>query len=460
MAATMWLTDRSRYETGLSFCQRARYLQYHWGPSASGVTRQAQAVPLATGSYVHQGLAWALQYAMLRDALPPDAVVREGIAKALAAYDQVIALRGLSLGETDRLEVIVAEQQALVEGLIWAFVLTTLPWILEQARVVQVEHDDTAVLGCTCGLGDLIGTLGEHEARDCEGIGFQYRLDFLTEYRARPGVLAYWEFKTVGSTGERWETQWETMPQVSLGALMESRKREQAIQEAYVVGLIKGRREGDTWNPETKKREGDYRQQSVLCYGWHRPANLPLEEEDWQVEYDYKDEGGRNHRRGKAYQKQGIWTLKDRAGAVSVSECWCKWMDLQVLGKQVQLVGPLQVNPTITSEILEELVAEEQRWKGIVWALYQVLEAHGFDWTSPAYQAELRRLVPRSWSCRRYGKAHQCQFVPICFAHEGWETPLEHGFIPRRPHHDAEMAQLAARGLLPPEGWAEDEEVD
>ncbi len=460
MSSIIQLTDRSRFEVGLDRCQRLRLLQYHWGPSGYGIARKAASIPLATGTYYHVGLAAVLTYVQQHDALPPDEAVREAVREACDAYRRVVAVRGLA-DEGQRLDTVVAEQCALIEGFIWSFSLSLLPWLHEQCRMVSVEHDDAKVLGCTCGLGDLIGGLEDHEARDCEGVGFQFRLDLITEYRTRPGVLAYWEFKGTSQTGERFDTQWETSPQFALGAVMEQERLGAPIAEAYVIGLIKGRREGDAYNPETKRREGDLRQQSVLCYGYYKPANPPMEQEDWQAEYESKDEWGKGHRLPKAYQKRGVWELGQSvplAEGVTPSEAWCKSMPRELLAKQIQLIGPLQISQVLSHDILEELVAEETRWKGILYELYEALEASAWDWTAAPYQAALRRLVPRSWSCRRFGKRYQCSMVAICFQHEGWESPLEHGFIQRRPHHSAELAQVTARGLLPPEGWAEDEE--
>ena len=470
MPTIIQLTDRSRIDTGLDRCQRARLLNYHWGPSGYGITRKAQSIPLATGTLYHEALAHILKYVQHDDALPPGSVVRDACRLACAAYDKGVALRGL-VDEGHRLEEVANEQKALICGFVWSFTLSLLPWLHEQAKIVSVEHDDAKVLACTCGLGDLIGDLDDHQQRDCEGVGFQFRLDLVTEYRARPGVLSYWEFKGTSQVGEMFESKWETSPQFALGAVMEQERLGHPIAEAWVIGLIKGRREGDTYNPETKRREGDQRQQSPLCYGYYKPANPPLEEEDFQAEYEYHDEWGKNHRLGKQYQKRGIWTLASTLGyseqsgegvpgGISPSEFWCKWMPADLLAKQIMLIGPLPINQVLSQGVIEELIAEEQRWKNIHWELYQALEASEWDWTRPTYQSALRRLVPRSWSCRRFGKKHACQYEPICFEHQGWGQPLENGFIPRRPHHQAEMDQLTARGLVPPEGWAEDAEDD
>lgn len=459
----LWLTDRSRYETGLDKCARERYLSYHFGPTGYGIQKKATAIPLTTGSYVHEGIAEVLSWCKAAEHGPvPDSIIREACRTAIEKYNRVIELRGIrNLDQGERVETIAKEQSYLIEGLIWAFCLTTLPYILEQCRIIEVEREEVLVVGCTCGLGDTIGTIEDHEARGCEGIGFQSRPDFITEYLARPGVYAYWELKTLGQPNEPWETQWETKIQFAAGALGAERRLEVPISEAYVVGLIKGRREGDTYNPETRKREGALRQQSSLCYWYRRPGNPPLEPEDWQVSWNYVGDDGRNHTLGKTYTKAPIWEMPGIAQLQegSGAEFAAKAMGHDLLAKNILLLGPLNIQAVLVHELVEELVAEENRWKAIVWELADVLESCEYEWSRPEFQAALRRLVPRSWACRRYGKRHECQFVDHCFEHEGWQDPLMDGkFVPRRPHHDPELRQVEARGLVPEEGWADDDE--
>lgn len=465
----LWLTDRSRYETGLDKCLRERYLGYHWGPYGSGIQRKAVSVPLATGLYAHGGIERILRWVLEHDQLPPDTVVRQAIYEAIDQYLGVVTLRGLaSFDQGDRVDVIAKEQRYLIEGLTWAFVLTTLPYILEQHRIVNVETEEILVAGCTCGLG-VIGEVADHEARGCEGIGFQSRPDFLTEARLRPGVFAYWELKTLGYPGERWETQWPTKIQFAAGALGAARRLEVPISEFYVVGLIKGKREGEDYDPETRRRAGALYQNSSLCYGFYKPAVPPLEPEDWQASYFYRGEDDKNHSLGKKYSKRPVWELPGLADDSAKVEFWAKWMPLETLAKNLLLLGPFPINEVLTLEMVEELVAHETQWKGIVWELHQVwLEVapryrgqEHLAWADSVYQAALRRLIPRSWSCRRYGQHHECQFTGICFSEEGWQDPLGSGkFVPRRPHHVAELQQVEARGLVPDAGWADEEEED
>lgn len=466
MQSLIWFTDRSRYEEGLARCQRSRLFSYHFGPLGYGIQRKARAIPLATGSYVHEGIAEVLDYVKVHDKLPPDEVTRSACVHAVRAYQKIVKLRGIAvMDQSDRADIIEQEQSYLIEGLIWAFVLTTLPFIHQDCRIVAVEQEETLLVGCTCGLGDMIGDVQDHEARACEGIGFQSRPDFITEYRARPGVYAYWELKTLGQPNEPWESQWETKVQFAAGALGAAKRLEVEISEAYVVGLIKGRREGDTYNPDTRKREGMLRQQSMFCYWYRKPGNPPFEAEDWQPHWNYVGDDGKNHTLGKSYQKAPLWEIplgKEAAAAgLSVPEFCAKFVGNEVLAKNVLLLGPLNIQKILVNELVEELIAEESRWKETVWALYEALEANAFDWTSQGYQAVLRARVPRSWECRRYGKRHECQFVPLCFEQEGWQDPLGGGnFVARRPHHEGELRQIEQRGLVPEAGWADEEEVD
>jgi hypothetical protein len=462
---TLWLTDRTRYETALDRCQRARYLEFHWGPAASGITRKATSVPLMTGIALHRAGEHLDGYAKHYDQPAPDSVVRDAVDLATAEYERVVTLRGVrDLDQSERVETIVAEQKALIAGLTWAYALQFQPWLLEHSTIVDVEHEEVMVLACTCGLGDRIGTKDDHEARGCQGIGWQARADLVTEYRSRKGVYAYWERKSTSQTGERWSTEWETKIQFTATAKAAEARLGLPISEAWVIGLIKGRRAGD-YNPETGRYDGPMRQQSPLCYGYRRPANPPLEAADWQATREYQDEQGVNRRLGRAYQRTGIWQIIDdmpevAASGFSIPEFWAKWIPPAVLGDQLAIVGPLQINQILSDEFFEEVVAEERRWQERIWTLFDTLEgdAQG-DWLSEPFQRTLRELVPRSWSCRRFGKRYACQFEAICHQHEGFTDPVGSGtYVPRRPHHAAELKLLEERGLVPEGGWADEQE--
>lgn len=464
MSRSMWLTDGSRYDAALDHCRRDRFLSYHWGPTSYGIAKRAQSIPLSTGISYHDILAPVLEHVRQKDTLPPDSVVRDACAAGTTAYRGLIEARGLTgLGEDDRLDEIIAEQEYLIQGLVWAFTLTTLPWIHEHSRVVEVEQEAVSVLGCTCGLGDQIGTLEEHEARDCQGVGWQTRADFLTEYRARPGVHALWDFK--GSAYGGYAEDWETKRLFAMPAL-EMRSRGIEASEAWVVELLKGRREGRDYDYTTKAKSGPLVQNTSLCYWYRREGNPPLDAPDWQEQYDYVDAEGKNRRLGANYRKTGLWTIAQdmpeiAQSGLSIPEFAAKFVSKERLGKHVSVIGPLQIHPVILSELPEEILAEETRWQGIVWQLWDVLQNEaGGEWTHPAYQSTLNQLVPRNFSgCRRFGKRYECDKADICHQREGWQTPLESGnYVFRAPHHAAEAQQMVARGIVTEPALSEQEE--
>ena len=73
-------------------------------------------------------------------------------------------------------------------------------------------------------------------------------------------------------------------------------------------------------------------------------------------------------------------------------------------------------------------------------------------------RAALNREAPQSWECRKYRSL--CQFASICREEGDWGDPLRGGeFELRRPHHQQELDEMTARGIVPPaDEWEEEEE--
>ena len=486
-------TDRSRIEDGRQFCPRARVINYHLGPDGYGIQKKGTRLPLMTGIGAHNGLAPVL--AWCRDTLTsqalveqqlatgqaaPDTVVREAIQAAQAEYWKTVEARGFAYLENEPgVREITTEQNYLIEGLIWSWVLEVLPEVLRRGQIIEVEVEGVYVIGCTCGLGDGILGEAEHVARGCEGVGLQNRPDFLVRTWVTQ-ELEYNEFKTTGMPGPSFEDKWEVAIQTFSSILDAERRHNKHIQSFYIHGLIKGKREGE-YNPVTKKRDGTIRQQSIFCYAYRKSAMPPMEPEEWRPSYEWVDAEGKNRRLSKAFDKAPVWELPESylmgTNIASKAEFWVKWIDSSHRRKNLILVGPLSRNTAMVEGFLEETLAEEARWGEIVWKLYdrymEVAQriAHmepaspmtvaevpwNWVWVHPDYQSLLNQLAPRSYACRRFGKRHACQNELLCFYREGWDDPLGKGlYIPRRPHHTPELDQAVARGLaLPDEGVAE-----
>lgn len=453
--APLWLLDRSRKETEHS-CEVSRYLGYHFGPSGYGIQRKAESIPLTTGAGTHvgtQGLGeWAKAHPDARE-LPLE-VIRENVKLAREAYEKRAIERGIAgWADEKQLEYLIGEQSALIGGLLWCAGLVVFPWLLDSYEVVEVEVEEIRVVGCSCGLTSDVGTLEEHEARGCTGIGFMSKPDLITRSRTRPDSYQYWEYKTTGRITKAWQESWETKIQFHAGIVATEKRLGIRIDETFVIGLYKGSRESD--------KEGGRYQSSVCCYGYRREAKPPLQEEGWEALWD-DDQRTPKRLDWRTWKRTPIWTqagFTDGHGMDPV-EYWMRWIPSYVREKQVAIVGPMNRQEVLIENFFEALPHAELRVQQGVWAVYQALEANDWRWSAPEVQATVNQHFERSWQCRKFGSDHDCQFVPLCFQKEGWEDPLGSGkYVLRRPHHEPELQQALNAGVLPSdEGMEGDEE--
>lgn len=448
------LTSRSKWEQLTGKCPRAAYLSHHAGPTGYGLTLRSESLPLVTGSAFHDGAAHLLHIQRMSDALPTVADVRSVVTVVRQQYEHRCTERGyrgiLAGPHTDE---IILEQSALLSGLLWAFRLKFLPWLQETYRIVAIEEPHLHVLSCTCDAG-LAAPWETHVAQKCYGFALQQRLDLVAQRRVGGG-LAYFEFKTTGWDSEAWAEQWETKPQLGLGSLDAKARWGAEVTEIYIVSLSKGRRAKDR-----SEEHGRKRQLSPLCYGYLKEGNPPLAADEWLPAYEWIDASGQTRRASRAHRRTGIWGLtrsdwpvwlsyRQQEPEATPEEAWVMSLPDSVLGKVVGLLGPLNRQDQQLASIVRSMRAQEEDWQTALWALYEYQRDQGVGWADPGVQALLDRLIPQSWNCRPFGKEHQCEFTGICFKETGWEDPIGSGrYVPRRPHHSAELQQAVARGLL------------
>jgi len=424
MTSPIWLTDRSRYETGTGRCPRQRYLTYHAGPTGYGYVRKGESLPLATGTYTHTAAAHLCAHLRDHDQLPLESVVRESIRLATTLYESTIEARGFrGLLASESTDAVLGEQVSLITGMIWAFRMVILPWLHQEFRVLEVENETIFPL--------------------TDQIGLMQRLDILAEKRLNRN-LAYMDLKTTGRPADQWAEEWETKPQLALGTLgIPERYLGREVSELYVIGFNKGYRKKDS--------DDQIRQGSPFCYGYRRPANPPLAEEAWLPSYEWIDDQGQTKRAGREYRKAP--SVEYPGGG----EAWVRQLPDSVLRKQVFLVGPLNVQEIQLACLHRQIVGEEEKWTRLLWELYEI--GQQYPWDSEHFQAQLDRLVPCSWNCRPFGARHQCEMVSVCFRNSGWQDPIGSGlYAARKPHHRPELEAAVARGLLPAEMLEAEEE--
>lgn len=433
------------------FCPRFRYLSNHWGPTGYGIQPSRQSIPLATGSRVHDVLHPVLQYCVEHDQLPPNEIVGQAALNALEAYRSSVQTQGLSYwGDSDpqgkAFSRMVQEQEHLIVGLPMLWVIHQLPRLLQDWRIVLAEPREVSVYRCTCGLGDGIPPWQAHVERQCEGIGLQSGPDLIAQHR-RSDSYRYDEFKTRGAPlTDAWAEGFETRVQVQLGTLGVEQKLGIEIEQVYLHGLCKGQY-------RTNKELGEY-QDSRLCWAWKKAAAPPFTEDEWAYEYEWWDaQENRSRRLGKGYDR--TWVGEFPGGLPA----WIQTLPEYTVSKMLRTVGPLPRNPFVKQAALSQWVNLEDgiRWK--LGQLYDILEAAQFNWARADVQETLDDFFPQSWDCQRFGRRYACAMKPICHREPGWQDPLSNGFVPRRPHHPAEMNQAVARGLVPADDvWEGDDE--
>jgi hypothetical protein len=444
---TFWFTDRSRFKTGTSRCPRQRYLSYHAGPTGYGFTAKRESLPLATGISVHHGLEAFAKILQQHDRLPDLDETRGSILAVVVEYLARVDARGFrGILDNEATRETVKEQATLIEGLLWTLRLKFLPWLHAQYRVVRVEEE-------------RLHQLGDEQA-------LMLRTDLLAERRGGGGSLAYFECKTTGWESDAWAEQWETDAQLALGTVDAYELWGAEVTEIYIVGLNKGRRQRDRYASDS----GDERkkQLSPLCYGYCRPANPPLQNEDWLPSYEWVTNDGETKRASRAHKRTGVWQLETsdwptwrayqtQDPQLTAPEFWTRMLPESLRDKICFILGPMNRQDQQLRSLLRSMAGEELRWQRHLWDLYELQQA-GHGWASETFQALLDTLIPCSWACRPFGREHQCEFVAICHRHVGWDDPLANGYQPRLPHHTPELQQAIARGLLPEQAEAVEEE--
>ncbi len=460
---TLWLNDRSRYEAGTGKCKRQRYLGYHWGPTGYGITTKRDSLPLATGIYVHEGLALFGQLLQREDRLPSLEETRAIVTEIVSQYHARVEARGFLgiLGSEHTAETIL-EQGCLIAGILWCLRLKFLPWLHQNYRILSCELERLHQLTCTCGAGPL--PVRDHIARGCMGKWLQLRNDIIAQRRGAT-TLAYFEAKTTGWESDAWADQWESKPQLGLGTLDAERTWGAEVTELYILGLQKGQRRKDKNDPEGRRK-----QQSPLCFGYMRPGNPPMLADEWLPSYEWLNDQGEIKRASRAHKRTGIWNLQEsdyvpwiaysqQDPDLTPAEFWVRMLPSSIVEKVCFVLGPMNRQDHQIASVRRSMIGEEQRWQEDLWALYEAQQQH--PWASAEFQAVLDERIPQSWNCRPFGRDSQCEMYGICHKEDGWMDPLGSGlYVPRRPHHQAELDQAVARGLLPADAEESDSEVE
>ena len=213
-------------------CRRERFLRYHWGKR--GLQSKSLSLPLINGALIHKALERILRGADL------DYV----IASEIASYRGLITAHDISDEEVS--EHMRGEQEALLEGLLRAWVKVRLPKVKAEYDIVWIEPEI---------LWEMAPEDGDHPA-----VVDMVRPDLLLR-RRDDGTLFYQEWKSTSSGDAEWATQWEHNSQVLANCLALEEVLGERVLGVVFEGIIKG------WRGQDKARRSPF-------YGRRNPTFL------------------------------------------------------------------------------------------------------------------------------------------------------------------------------------------
>jgi hypothetical protein len=459
----LWYASNTPHKISTTRCDWERWFTQHAGPHGTGYRLRATAVPLATGIAHHRGLEligeWILDWQAAHPGQQlmqlPVEVLAWAAEECAASYEAKARAKGLQTTMLDAqtapaIEQLILEQRTLIEGMVWIWGLTRLPALLPQYRLFAVEHEDCLVLDCTCGLGESIADIDQHEARSCTGIAYMAKADQLWQ-KVGSTSYTYLQFKSAGSLNIYKKAQWEHSGQLLFDMESASRRYGIDVAEGFVDYSMKGWRGRDRNAPPTEPKY----QHSYLCYAYYDAA-IGLQEiqgnlaASWAAEASWYDEvAGKNRKVPQSFVKVPIWEPERplpvvREGASRV-ENWVRGVltDLQ-RAKLVEVLGPFPRPQLRVPLAIAGIKAEERRFRADV----EYLREHGAVYPNHPL---VDQVIARSWECTSYDGT-RCLAYDTCHREIGWESPEGNPrFERRRPHHDPELRAVLALGHELPE---------
>jgi hypothetical protein len=348
-------------------CKRKRYWNYEY--SGRGLSPATTALPLYFGILIHDGMA----------------AIAAGIDIDEICEAAIKQFRGHLLeGVDDDFEshTFAEEQCALGEGLLRGFYRLHWPRLMEEYEIIFCEQELTY----------------EHD-----GLTFMAKPDLILRQK-ETGDLVYLEFKTTSSIKDQWMTSWQTAVQLHSTVRAVEAKLGEKVERVIVQGLY-------------KSYVSQYnRQESIFCYGYHKPGTPPFNKEQWQYVY------------AAGFKKSPIWK---REGGV---KRWVEEMPINLLSQQLPQTPPIFVNNDLVDAFFRQCAVRERDIRD---ARNAIIEAGAED-----SQGMLDTYFPQNFEACSPGWGTGCQYKKLC--HGNLNDPLKAGFTMRYSHHQMEQDQIDA----------------
>lgn len=368
-------------------CPRKRWLQYEApnGTATHGLERVRMDVAPWTGIFTHQGIADLLK----------GVDIEKAVVDAMSAYRVEAGLRGLALESGGNAAYVIAEQTALIEGLLRGFNLVVLPRIFADYEVLFVEQEEIVQM--------------------TPSLTFMARADAGLR-RKSDGLVFVPNWKTVGGANDFWAKRFEYDVQMISECVAVEQRLGERVAGVLVVGLDKGRRTP----PSPKEREAgveQYRQASPLIYGYKTDSNPPMGKALYAPDYT----------RAKGWHRFNVW---DDPDGMTVK----RWVE-EVLPRETLEAQFVQLPPIMRQD------AHVDAWRRQTIAREERIAADAS--ACRAECGDIDTMFPQNTdACMRWGP---CSMLDICWTPSVGEDPIQSGlFRPRQPHHLYEI-ELASK---------------
>lgn len=371
----MIVSSRSKMDAA-HHCRRYRWWKYE---ADGGLSRVREGLPTLTGTDIHRALALVIQ------GQPIDAAVAEVRKTFEATLRAQYALH-------PALEVLIAEQAFMLEGLVRAAARVRIPRILDDHITIDVERE-----------------MRWHLDVDVQ---MPLRADWVLRH-TRTGRLVLKDWKTLAYANVGWVKGWERNAQILAYLSAAEDLYGEPFEGLSIEGLVRGKRAKDTSKAPMFDGRLDRIQQSPLCYAYKNTLSSTF---------------APKYQAGKVWEKVALWEemtakewIEDYLSAEDVEGLFCA--PVPPIAPNAQRLASWRTQ----AGALEREIADKAR----------LVRIHV---ETPTFPSALDVAFPQNFSaCLKYGTDYECEFAPICFNGQVAEAPLESGlFEPRQDHHEEE----------------------
>lgn len=387
----IWLIDRSRVETRQA-CPRKRFLQYDY--AGTGLEPEEPSLPLLSGVAFHLALSRVLE------GEPLEGVLHD----ILSTYRAEIAQKGLA--GLDVTPDLVAQQSALLEGIVRLWTAVRLPRILDDYDVVSVEK---------AWLWRLAPDIAQ-----------SFRFDALVRRKA-DGLYFIKDWKSVKHPSDVWFEKFEHNLQTTLylQALKERIGDLTGDPHAQVGGILYEGIVKGTFRKDTAKSSPFYGQRIVqspytIAYRLQTEAG-PI------YQFDYTNRKGFEKVRTFDEMPMKEWVERHMLPSPELTnDLFIPLVDICPPARELERAK-------------RQVITEERAYRDALRQLAALGDDPSFGGT---FEDALDDTVPmRVDRCFQYGSEHLCPFLSVCFNANA--QPLDNGgFKPRVPHHDTDIQMV------------------